>query len=113
MYTVYGLPNCDTVRKALSWLKAHKQSFQLHDFRKDGISEEKIANWVAQVGVSILLNKKSTTWRTLNEAAQLEAATEMGAVQLMASNPTLIKRPVVELAGKVIAVGFPAGGLGI
>ncbi|RPD51934.1 Spx/MgsR family RNA polymerase-binding regulatory protein [Paracnuella aquatica] len=112
MYTVYGLANCDTVRKAIKWLKEINQSFQFHDFRKDGIDAEKINDWVSQMGVAVLLNKKSATWRGLGEAEQAEAATERGAIQLMAQHPALIKRPVVEQEGKLVAVGFPAAGLG-
>ncbi|WP_132054008.1 Spx/MgsR family RNA polymerase-binding regulatory protein [Pseudocnuella soli] len=112
MYTVYGLASCDTVRKAIKWLKEANQSFQFHDFRKDGIDAQKINDWLSQMGVAVLLNKKSATWRGLNEAEQAKAATEQGAIQLMTQHPALIKRPVVEQHEKVIAVGFPAAGFG-
>lgn len=113
MYTVYGLASCDTVRKAMKWLKEEKQSFQFHDFRKDGIDAQKINDWVSQVGIAVLLNKKSATWRCLNEAEQAEAATEQGAINLMVQHPALIKRPVVEQGEKLVAVGFPAPGFGV
>ena len=113
MYTVYGLASCDTVRKAIKWLKEGNQSFHFHNFRKDGIDAQIINDWVSQVGVAVLLNKKSATWRGLSEGEQAEAATEQGAINLMAQHPALIKRPVVEQHGKVIAVGFPAPGFGV
>lgn len=108
MYTLYGIPNCDTVRKAIKWLNEHGVANQLHNFKKEGITEAKVSGWAIQVGVEKLLNKKGTTWRGLDKEVQATADTEQGAIALMVQYPTLIKRPVVEQNGKVFAVGFDA-----
>ncbi|MBC8034903.1 MAG: arsenate reductase [Chitinophagaceae bacterium] len=106
MYTVYGIPNCDSVKKALDWFKAHHIAFEFHDYKKKGIAEGQLKKWVRQVGSDILLNKKSTTWRELDEAIKASIASDADAIQLMRKNTSLIKRPVIEQGNKVIEVGF-------
>lgn len=102
--TVYGIPNCDTVKKARLWLADKGQDFAFHDFRKDGLSEDMLARWLAHMPMEKLLNKRGTSWRKLSDAdkANEDAAHLMA---LMFENPTLIKRPVME-AGDQVTVGF-------
>ncbi|MBL4576237.1 MAG: ArsC family reductase [Opitutaceae bacterium] len=106
MITVYGIPNCDTCRKAKKWLKDQDLAHEFHDFRKDGLTRDVVDGWVKDVGWEILLNRRGTTWRKLPESdkVDLDAAS---AAALMTANPTLIKRPVFEVAD-AIEVGFKA-----
>lgn len=103
--TVYGIPNCDTVKKTLDWLTKNKISFAFHDYKKSGISKEKLTAWSKQVGWEVLLNKKSTTWRDLSESVQKKITSQTAAIQLMIENTSIIKRPVVE-TGNNLLVGF-------
>lgn len=105
MVTLYGIPNCDTVKKAMTWLKENSVTFQFHDFKKEGIRKEKIKEWIAEIPVDKLLNKKSTVWRALSEADQNLAESNAGALQLMAAHTNLIKRPVAEISGTILS-GF-------
>ncbi|MDF7673497.1 ArsC family reductase [Acetobacteraceae bacterium ESL0709] len=100
---VYGIKNCSTVKKALSWLEEHKIACQFHDFKKEGLSPETLAGWVRSVGWETLLNKRGTTFRLLSDE-QKSNLTEQKACQLMLDKPSLIKRPVLE--GKELMVGF-------
>lgn len=104
MITIYGIPNCDTCRKARKWLTAGGLEHRFHDFRKDGLQGDKVSAWSAAVGWEKLLNRRGTTWRQLPESAKTEVS-ETSAIALMTENPTLIKRPVFE-DGKNIYVGF-------
>ncbi len=104
MTTLYGIPNCDTVRKARKWLAAHDIDYRFHDFRKDGLSEAKLKSWVEALGWEPLLNKRGQSWRKLPETAKTDLD-ETRAIRLMLAEPTLIKRPVLEHAGQV-RVGF-------
>ena len=106
MIVVYGINNCDTVKKARKWLSKNNIEYQFHDFRKDGLSQSKIKQWVGQVDWEILLNRRGTTWRKLSED-QKANINKSNAVKLMAVQPTLIKRPVVEHNNEII-VGFSA-----
>ena len=102
--TLYGIPNCDTVKKARAALadKGHEVAF--HDFRKDGLSGEQVKGWLAQVPMDLLLNKRGTSWRKLSDADKANED-EAHLIALMVENPTLIKRPVIEHEGRV-TVGF-------
>lgn len=108
MITVYGIPNCDTIKKTLDWLKANQIDFELHDYKKLGISKSLLQQWSRQVDWTLLLNKKSTTWKACLPEEQAAASKKAGAIALMAEKTSLIKRPVVEQNGTVIAVGFNA-----
>jgi len=105
-YTVYGIPNCDTVQKTLKWLAAHKISVQFHDYKTQGITTAQLKKWSSQVGWELLLNKKSATWRALTPGEQAPVTNEKNAIALMAAATSIIKRPVIEKDGRVIAVGF-------
>ena len=102
--TVYGIANCDTVRKARKWLDAHHVEHAFHDYRKAGADPGRIAGWVAQAGWETVLNRSGTTFRKLAPAdrTDLDAAR---AVALMAANPSAIRRPIVEHDGGLL-VGF-------
>jgi len=106
MIHIYGIPNCDTVKKSLDWLKKNKVEFTFHDFKKEPVTAPKIKAWSKAVGRDILLNKKSTTWRGLTPEEQALAVSEKGAKALMQEKTSLIKRPVVEWADGTISAGF-------
>ncbi len=102
----YGLKTCDTCRKAQKELRAAGIDFTYVDVRADGLQADKIASWTAKLGYKPLLNTRSTTWRALSDAEKADID-EHKAVRLMAENPTLIKRPVIELGGHIL-VGWTA-----
>ncbi|QHE92349.1 ArsC family reductase [Pandoraea fibrosis] len=102
---LYGIPNCDTVKKARTWLDEHGVAYDFHDFKKAGVNDALLSTWLAQVPLTTLLNRKGTTWRKLSPEQQAAAADESVARTLMIENPSLIKRPVLVANGKV-SVGF-------
>jgi arsenate reductase len=102
--TLYGIKNCDTVKKARKWLDANSVSYTFHDFRVDGIDKSLVNNFLKQVDVDTLINKRGTTWRKLSDEEK-EIKNKTQAVELMVENPTIIKRPVLD-ANKKITVGF-------
>ena len=108
MIIVYGIPNCDTVKKARTWLTAQGQAHTFHDFKKQGVPMVKLTLWASAVGWDKLLNRQGTTWRKLDLTAQANAATPVGAQKLAIANPSLIKRPVVEWSDGFVTVGFDA-----
>lgn len=102
---VYGIPNCDTVKKVLAWLKKNNIAFEFHDYKKEGISKEKLQQWCALQPLDILLNKRSTAWKELLPAQHEKAATQAGAIKLMQEYHNLVKRPVIEISGTIL-IGF-------
>jgi arsenate reductase len=105
--TVYGIPNCDQVRKARAWLDDHGLSFEFHNFKKAGISRALIELWLAHLSIDVLLNRKGTTWRGLSEQQKTAANDTDSAIGLMLELPSLIKRPILS-AGESIHAGFSA-----
>ena len=105
--TIYGIPNCDTIKKTLDWFKQKNIPVIFHDYKKVGINKEKLTAWCKLTGWQILLNKKSTTWRGLSSAEQSKITSKAAAIQLMKTQNSLIKRPVIEVDGKLL-VGFDA-----
>ncbi len=103
--TVYGIPNCDTTKKALNWFRKNKIDVVFHDFRQQGVSKDKLHNWSHQAGMNVVLNKRSTTWKNLDEKQQAQAENEEAAIRLLLDHNTLIKRPVIE-SGKELLIGF-------
>lgn len=101
---LYGIKNCDTVRKARQWLESHGVPYVFHDYRVDGMAAVPLEVWVEALGWDVLLNRASTTFRGL-DAAEKTDLTSVRALALMKANPTLIKRPVLDWAGHV-QVGF-------
>ena len=112
MITLFGIPNCDTVKKARAWLTAQGMDYQFHDFKKQGVPPEDLNAWIAAVGWEKLLNRKGTTWRKLDAAMQSTAVDAESAAKLLILNASLVKRPVVEWAdlpsAADISVGFDA-----
>jgi len=102
--TIYGITNCDTMKKARAWLDKRGVEYAFHDYKTAGIERAKLERWVRQVGWEILLNKAGTTFRKLPEADK-RALNESRAVALMLAQPAMIKRPVLDLGGKLL-VGF-------
>lgn len=103
---VYAIPNCNTVKKALDWLKANKISYEFHDYKKLGISVPVLQKWIKQVGWKSLINKKGATWRQLDPKIQATITTQKAAIKLMTGKTSIIKRPLLEKNEKVIAIGF-------
>ena len=103
--TVYGISNCDIIKKTLDWYKKKNIPVDFYDYKKYGIKKEKLAEWCKEVGWELLLNKKSTTWRSLSLEDQQKVINEKMAIQLMMEYTSIIKRPVIEMNNKII-VGF-------
>lgn len=95
--TVFGIPNCDTVKKARTWLAVQQISFDFHDFKKQGLTAEQIALWLEHTDLATLINRKGTTWRALSDAQKQSAENVSEAIALMVQNPSLIKRPVLQI----------------
>ncbi|MCS4510372.1 arsenate reductase [Xylophilus ampelinus] len=108
MTLLYGIPNCDTVKKARAWLADHGVAYRFHDFKKDGVPEAALDRWRVAVGDELLLNRRGATWRGLDPAVQAAAGTEVGARSLMLSHASVIKRPVVEWPDGGVTAGFDA-----
>jgi arsenate reductase len=106
MATLYGIPNCDTVKKARAWLDAHGVAYAFHDYKKAGVDEGQLRGWVERLGWEKVLNRAGTTFRKLpdSDKADLDAAR---AVAVMMAHPSAIKRPILE-AGDTLLAGFSA-----
>ncbi|WP_372731063.1 arsenate reductase [Novosphingobium sp.] len=102
--TVYGIPNCDTVKKARTWLDASGLAYTFHDYKKQGADPARIAGWIEQAGLDKVVNRAGTTYRKLDDA-QKAAIADGGAPAVLAENPSVIKRPIVEHSGGLL-VGF-------
>jgi arsenate reductase len=105
---LYGIPNCDTVKKARAWLADKGVAYTFHDFKKQGVPPERLDRWLAAVGKDRLLNRQGQTWRKLPAPAQAAAGEAAGARALMLEQPSVIKRPVVEWDAASVTVGFDA-----
>ena len=106
MYTLYAIPNCDTVKKARVWLAENNVAFQFHDYKKSGVDQKTIEHWLTQKPWEELVNRTGTTWKKLpDEEKPTDAA---GAVSLMMEKPSVIRRPLIEADGKIVALGFNA-----
>lgn len=101
---IFGIKACDTMKKSMTWLADKGVAFEFHDYKKQGISEEKLRYWLSQVEWDVLINKRGTTWRKLSDADK-ENIDNDKAVTLMLSNQSLIKRPLLESGGKIY-LGF-------
>lgn len=103
-YTLYGIPNCDTVKKARVWLDQHDRAFVFHDYKKAGIDRASLERWVAEHGWETLLNRAGTTFRALPDAGKAGLDADP-AIVLMLAQPSMIKRPVLDLGDRTL-VGF-------
>ena len=106
MTILYGIPNCDTVKRARDWLANHGVAFEFHDFKKQGVPADHLAAWVRAAGWERVLNRKGTTWRKVPEAQQAIVVDAASAQALMREQASVIKRPVVEWDDGRITVGF-------
>lgn len=106
MITVWGLKNCDTCKKARAWLEGKGATFAFKDVRADGLAAEQVGGWLAAIGGDVLINRRGTTWRGLPPETQAAAESDDSAVALLLANPALIKRPVFEMNGGEVIVGF-------
>jgi arsenate reductase len=104
MIKIYGIPNCDTIKKARKWLEANGIEYEFHDYKKLGVPESKLKNWVKQSGWEAVLNKRGTTWRKLDEKIK-NNIDQASAITIMLDNPSIIKRPILE-SGKTLIIGF-------
>lgn len=108
MTTLYGIKNCDTVKKARKWLEHQGVDYQFHDFRQDGIDASLIKSWLKTLDWETLVNKRSTTWKQLDETTR-NSLSDKTVVEILVQNPTLIKRPVTVIDKDHVAVGFSEG----
>lgn len=111
---VYGIPNCDQIKKTRQWLNQHEFTHHFHDYRREALPRERLEAWVARQGIDRVLNRRGTTWRGLDEARKLAADNDPAeAITLMLAQPSLIKRPVIEIGGAqpALLVGFSAEAL--
>lgn len=104
MATLYGIPNCDTVKKARNWLERSGVNYDFHDFKQAGPSNKQLNAWVKTLGWEKLLNKRSTSWRNLSDKDK-ESLNQANAIKIMLAQPTIIKRPLLDINGE-FHVGF-------
>jgi arsenate reductase len=102
--TIYGIKNCDTMKKARAWLDTHRVAYRFHDYKAEGIDRKRLEGWAKNVGWETLLNRAGTTFRKLSEKDK-QGLTAAKAIALMLDQPSMIKRPVLDLGGKLV-VGF-------
>jgi arsenate reductase len=103
--TLYGIKNCDTMKKARAWLDGRGRTYVFHDYKAAGIDRQRLQGWASRVGWEVLPNRAGTTFRKLPEADR-EGLTEAKAIDLMLAQPSMIKRPVLEVGGGRLMVGF-------
>jgi arsenate reductase len=103
---IYGIPNCNTVKKTLDWFKLHQLDYEFHDFKKLGISSETLEEWADKLGWETFLNKRGTTWKMLDAELQRSIVSKADAFKLMQVKPSIIKRPVIETDLGTIILGF-------
>ncbi|MFI3276379.1 ArsC family reductase [Vibrio sp.] len=104
--TMFGIPNCDSIKKAKKWLEAEGIEFEFHDYRKQGITEKLVTSFCSELGWELVLNKRGTTYRQLSQE-QKDTLTEEKAVALLVEQPAMIKRPILKVDGK-LHIGFKA-----
>ena len=107
MLTVYGIPNCDTVKKTRTWLEKHHIAYTFHNYKTEGISNDKINAWLKTLPWDKVVNKASTTWKALSDEEKALITDEKAAARLMMAHTSVIKRPLIEDAsGKAVTIGF-------
>ena len=105
--TLYGISNCDQVRKTLGWLRQNGIEYRFHDYRVDGIERVMLERWCSHLPWNSLLNRRGLTWRSLDEATRAQVVDQTSAIELMMAHPTLVKRPVIEFEDRLL-LGFSA-----
>ena len=106
MYTLYGIPNCNSVQKARTWLAQNNIEYHFHDYKKEGISKNKLTAWCKELGWENVLNKKGTTWRELDDATKNDITTQAKGIVLMMEHNSSIKRPIIEKDGVFLVMRF-------
>lgn len=106
MITIYGIRNCDTMKKAMAWLDGQGIAYRFHDYRKDGAPEQKVRDWIDRLGWEQVINRRGTTWRKLPEATRAAMDADAALREALAS-PSLIRRPVLEADDRLL-IGFQA-----
>ena len=106
MITLYGIPNCDSVKRARSWLDEAGLAYQFHDFKKTGVPPEALQRWLSDLGWERVLNRSGTTWRKLDEATRTGVVDAASAAVLMQAQPSLIKRPLMQWSDGRLSAGF-------
>ncbi|MDP5121121.1 MAG: ArsC family reductase [Spirosomaceae bacterium] len=106
MLTLYGIPNCNTVKKARTWLQENNVAYEFHDYKKQGIDAEKIENWMTQQPWEKLVNRAGMTYRKLSDQEKAAINDNASATKLMIEKTSVIKRPIVEKDGNIVALGF-------
>jgi Spx/MgsR family transcriptional regulator len=106
MITLYGIPNCDTVKKARTWLAAQGEAYAFHDFKKQGVPLDLLPHWIDAVGLDKLINRKGPTWRKLDAALQASVVDAASASAVILAHSSVIKRPLVVWADGSVTVGF-------
>ncbi|HOY70089.1 MAG TPA: ArsC family reductase [Methylotenera sp.] len=103
---LFGIPNCNTVKKARDWLDQHNIVYTFHDFKKNGVSQALLENWLSQMPWGKLVNRAGMTWRNLSEPEKAAVVDVASAMQLMQAKTSVIKRPILVKSGKILALGF-------
>lgn len=103
---LYGIPNCNTVKKARTWLEANGFNYRFYDYKKEGLTAARVNGWLKQVSWQELLNTRGTTWRMLDEGERAKVTNAGAARALMLEKPSIIKRPLVEVDGIIKTIGF-------
>lgn len=106
MLTLYGIPNCDIIKKATTWLIANNLPFEFHNYKTLGIEADRLKSWFGQVGMDKIFNKRSTTWKELSPEIQASVTSIETVIPVLQQHTSIIKRPVLEKDGKVFCVGF-------
>ncbi len=104
MIKLYGIANCDTMKKARKWLEKNNLEYEFHDYKKSGVPEKNLEQWVKEAGWEVVLNKRGTTWRKLDETIKSNI-NKNSAIAVMMENPSAIKRPVLE-SDNILLIGF-------
>ncbi len=102
---LYGIPNCDTVKKARAWLNTHGVDYEFHDYKKQGVDAALLAQWIAQAGWEKVINRQGQTWRKLSDAEKSAVSDDASAIQLLLDKPSAIKRPAIAVKGRLL-LGF-------
>ena len=103
---LFGIPNCNTVKKARDWLTAHNIAYEFHDFKKQGVTQSLLETWLTQQPWEKLVNRAGMTWRNLSDAEKTAVIDAPSAIKLMLEKSSVIKRPVLVKDGKIICLGF-------
>ncbi|MFN4146801.1 MAG: Spx/MgsR family RNA polymerase-binding regulatory protein [Runella sp.] len=106
MLTIYGIPNCDTIKKTLHALKERQIPFVFHDYKKNGIGMEQLEKWLQQTPLDTLINRAGTTFKKLSDDDKNALANRASALSILMDKPSIIKRPIIEKEGQIVMIGW-------